>query len=112
MFCFKNDGKVKLKDVSEKMDCCNSVDSINDDFTEADAEADCNLCEDISIQENCSEEAFLTVSKIKLSARFLTLFSSFDSHSLSNIQRNFYLNKSKIDISPQLNSNKTVLLLI
>ena len=112
--CFENDGSIVLENAAEKEYCCNTktLSQDNLEMIETNAEEDCSLCRDVSVSENCNEETYLTVSKIKLSTEFVPLSSYNDSYSAHNFQTNNFICKNEINTSPQLDSHKTVLLLI
>lgn len=111
VLCFENDGSVVLESVSEIDNCCNSNNGLmNNEISEETNDRDCSLCEDVAISENCDEKYSMTLKKTQsLSAAVLNI--NYTPYSVD--KKDFVtINKNEINNSPQLDSHKTVLLLI
>lgn len=111
VLCFENDGNVVLESVSEIDNCCNPISGLmNNEISEENNERDCSLCEDVAISENCDEKYSISLKKIQ-SLIGAVLNINYTPYSVD--KKDFVsLYKNEIDHTPQLDSYKTVLLLI
>ncbi|MEO8398477.1 MAG: hypothetical protein ABI550_01540 [Ignavibacteriaceae bacterium] len=111
IICLENDGSVVVESASEF--CCTSTDIFtNSEYTENHNDEYCNFCEDISILENCDKEYLLTARKIP-PIIFDILFTNNFFYLINEREQNFsFLLQNENKNSIQLDSYKTVLLLI
>lgn len=111
VLCFENDGSVVLESVSEIDNCCNSNNGLmNNEISEETNDKDCSLCEDVAISENCDEKYSITLNKTQ---SLITAVLNINYTPYSADKKDFVtINKNEINNSPQLDSHKTVLLLI
>lgn len=111
ILCFENDGSVVLESVSEVDNCCNSISGLmNNEISEETNDKDCSLCEDVAISENCDEKYSITLNKTQ---SLITAVLNINYTPYSADKKDFVtINKNEINNSPQLDSHKTVLLLI
>ncbi|HRN27323.1 MAG TPA: hypothetical protein PL018_12020 [Ignavibacteriaceae bacterium] len=111
VLCFENDGSVVLESVSEIDNCCNSNNGLmNNEISEETNDRDCSLCEDVAISENCDEKYSITLNKTQ---SLITAVLNINYTPYSADKKDFVtINKNEINNSPQLDSHKTVLLLI
>ncbi|AFN73817.1 hypothetical protein MROS_0574 [Melioribacter roseus P3M-2] len=80
------------------------------EYTENNIDEDCGLCKDITVSENCDEKYSITLNKTN---SLTTAVLNINYTSYSADKKDFIaLNKNDIDRAPQLDSYKTVLLLI
>ncbi|MBE0551955.1 MAG: hypothetical protein IH619_06215 [Ignavibacterium sp.] len=111
ILCFENDGSVVLESVSELDNCCNPINGMmNYEISERTNDKDCSLCEDVAISENCDEKYSITIKKTQ---SLIAAVLNFNYTTYTVDKKDFVSrNKNEINTSPQLDSHKTVLLLI
>lgn len=111
ILCFENDGSVVLESVSELDNCCNPINGLmNNEISERTNDKDCSLCEDVAISENCDEKYSTTIKKTQ---SLIAAVLNFNYTTYTVDKKDFVSrNKNEINTSPQLDSHKTVLLLI
>lgn len=111
VLCFENDGSVVLESVSDTENCCISTSALMTvEYTESNIGEDCSFCDDVAISENCDEKYSITLKKTQ-SLIAVVLNINYTPYTVD--KKDFApLNKNEINHSPQLDSYKTVLLLI
>lgn len=113
IICIENGGKFSIKNSFNSKICCNLSLSTqyNVGETELNDDLECEFCSDISIYENCDEQYSRNIKKINTPIHSFTIVSN---EQFGNIQKEIkYFNKVPQNFkSPQLDSHKTVLLLI
>ncbi len=111
ILCFENDGRVVLESVLDLEDCCNSTSTVmTAEIIDCRTDEDCSFCEDVAISENCDEEYLITTKQMQPLIA-VVLFSNNAPYPVNKIEFST-VNKNEIKFSPQLDSYKTVLLLI
>lgn len=106
--CFESDGNIVLENIADKDKCCSQTETnIGKDDIENET---CNFCEDVVVSENCDEYYSITKNKIQ-PIPVSDFCNSNTSYLADQIKINFTAVNENFR-SPQLDSYKTVLLLI
>lgn len=109
ILCFENDGSIVLKSIEDKINCCDpSFAMTNAEYSESNKDENCSFCEDVSITDNCYDEYTITVKKAELTS-VVILQDSVIPYTFNKKKFSFI---NKFRNSPQLDSYKTVSLLI
>lgn len=111
--CFEKDGGVVLESFSDKSDCCDSsIPLMNAELSEVNSDEDCRFCEDFAVSENCTAEFSLAAKKLKPIPPILLLFTFTSLLSEDRHKECSTITNNENEYSHQLDSYKTVLLLI